>query len=92
MRKMTRIALAAAMAATMTTTMITGAFAVEDNMSRQMRLDRLKEQDMRGGPYIRGGHGATLTRYKVCNVMPTPVRDPYTGERVYVMKEVCWME
>lgn len=88
MRKMMRIALAAAMAATMTS----GALAVEDNMSRQLRLDRLKEQDIRGGPYIRGGHGPTLTRYKVCNVMPTPVRDPRTGARVYVMKEVCWME
>ncbi|WP_417769528.1 hypothetical protein [Stappia sp.] len=88
MRKMMRIALAAAMAATMTA----GTAAAEDNSNRQMRLDRLKEQDMRGGPYIRGGHGPTLTRYKVCNVMPTPVRDPYTGASVYVMKEVCWME
>jgi hypothetical protein len=31
-------------------------------------------------------------RYKVCNVMPTPVRDPYSGAKVYVMREVCWME
>lgn len=89
MRKTIGFALAAALAAT---SMTSGAVAAEDNMNRQARLERLKQQEMRGGPYIRGGHGPTLVRYKVCNVMPTPVRDPYSGAKVYVMREVCWME
>ncbi|MHC5652581.1 hypothetical protein [Stappia sp. ICDLI1TA098] len=63
-----------------------------DFTDRQMLIDRLNRDEARGGPYIRGGRSAFQARVKVCNVMPTPVRDPKTGKLVKVMKEVCWME
>ncbi|WP_029059057.1 hypothetical protein [Stappia stellulata] len=64
----------------------------EDYVDRLMRLDRLTQDEARGGPRIEGGRSPFQKRVKVCNVMPTPVRDPDTGELVKVMKEVCWME
>ncbi|MCA1244933.1 hypothetical protein LC092_21040 [Stappia stellulata] len=69
----------------------TGASA-EDYVDRILRLDRLTQDEARGGPQIKGGRSPFQKRVKVCNTMPTPVRDPQTGELVKVMKEVCWME
>jgi hypothetical protein len=64
----------------------------EDYVDRILRLDRLTQDEARGGPRIEGGRSPFQKRVKVCNTMPTPVRDPDTGELVKVMKEVCWME
>lgn len=69
-----------------------GAAAADDLLDRSMKLDRLKRDEARGGPYIEGGRSPFQRRVKVCNVMPTPVRDPRTGELVKVQKEVCWWE
>ncbi|WP_349357785.1 hypothetical protein [Stappia sp.] len=66
--------------------------AGQDYMDRMILLDRLKRDEARGGPTIKGGRSPFQQRVKVCNEMPTPVRDPKTGELVKVMKEVCWME
>jgi hypothetical protein len=64
----------------------------EDYVDRLLRLDRLTQDEARGGPQIKGGRSPFQKRVKVCNTMPTPVRNPDTGELVKVMKEVCWME
>lgn len=69
-----------------------GIASAEDFLDRTMKLDRLERDEARGGPYIRGGRSPLQSRVKVCNVMPTPVRDPKTGELVKVRKEVCWWE
>ncbi|SDU28676.1 hypothetical protein [Stappia sp. ES.058] len=68
------------------------AATAEDYVDRLLLLDRLTQDEARGGPQIRGGRSPFQKRVKVCNVMLTPVRDPDTGELVKVMKEVCWME
>ena len=71
---------------------LSGTAKAEDAFDRTMKLDRLERDEARGGPYIRGGRSPLQRRVKVCNVMPTPVRDPKTGELVKVRKEVCWWE
>ena len=68
------------------------ATAGQDYVDRLLKLEKLERDEARGGPYIRGGRSPFMQRYKVCNVMPTPVRDPKTGQKTRVMKEVCWWE
>ncbi|NRG17684.1 hypothetical protein HPQ64_08285 [Rhizobiales bacterium] len=68
------------------------AFAGSDYWDRSATLRDLERSEARGGPYIKGGRSGFQTRFRVCNILPTPTRDPQTGERIYVNKEVCWFE
>jgi len=89
---MRHTALLAAAVAAVSLSLVGPAQAGQDYMDRMILLDRLKRDEARGGPSIKGGRSPFQQRVKVCNEMPTPVRDPKTGELVKVMKEVCWME
>ncbi len=69
----------------------TAAFA-EDYFDRLQTLQDLEYSEARGGPYIKGGRSPFQARFRVCKVLPTPVKDKETGKRIKVNKEVCWFE
>lgn len=63
-----------------------------DYFDNFLKLQRLQNDEARGGPRIVGGRSALQDRFRVCKVLPTPTRDPATGQRNIVDRQVCWFE
>ncbi|MBA5775791.1 hypothetical protein H2509_01475 [Stappia sp. F7233] len=80
------------MAATLAAAVSFPALAGDDYWDRLQKLQELERSEAQGGPRIVGARSPFLLRFRVCQVLPTPVKDPKTGEKVYVRKEVCWFE
>lgn len=59
---------------------------------RTHEIERLLDDERRGGPWVEGGISPYQTRYRVCQNLPTPVYDDYSGRKVVVMKKRCWWE
>jgi len=64
----------------------------DDVFDRMVLIQKRREQEARGGPYIVGGASPFQARIKVCNRIPTEVRDPRTGGVRTELREVCWWE
>lgn len=80
------------LAATLAVAASLPAMAGDDYWDRLQKLQELQRSEAQGGPRIVGGRSPFLLRFRVCQVLPTPVRNPNTGEKVYVQKNVCWFE
>ena len=54
------------------------------------KVDQLRRDEARGGPFIVGSDSPYLSRHRVCAYLKTPVYDPVIGEHVVVRKRTCW--
>lgn len=55
-------------------------------------VERLLDDEARGGPQVEGSISGGTARHRVCRNMRTRVTDPYTGRRRTVYRKTCWFD